>query len=463
MFSDLQKDGLVGPFELDQNELLTRLIRQLDVAKGQFKNFHLSSETCRRLLSTNELKKQIEQNFGHDLLLWRTNSFKKVDGSGEVAWHHDRHFENGDSTIDYANLSNHFSILIALTDMDDASGVMEFIPGSHLPQDDYNRDIRPFHKRTLDEHFLEIPEHFLDKRVKVPLKKGQFMLFHSALLHRSLPALGNNINRYSLVARLSCKGTEIPEALASQYEVQSYPYVFDSMDRFTDQVALVTGGSRGIGKAITEGLLAEGAKVIITGRNEQTLVETAELLKNKTGNQQLSYIVADASDLEQMRQVFKQIKKDFGAPDCVFVNAATNKPTGSIVQLSAEDWLGMVMSNVKATYHTCKLAAECMQTYGGNIITLGSGIGHEGAANNSAYAASKAVSWSLTQSLAKEVSQYSINVNEFIPGPVMTDMNPSASGAVWKRPEDVVAMALQLACQNLSFGVTGQSFSLKRC
>jgi 3-oxoacyl-[acyl-carrier protein] reductase len=347
--------------------------------------------------------------------------------------------------------------------MDDASGVMEFIPGSHLPQDSYDRDVRPFHKRTLSEHFLDMPSHLLDKRVKVPLKKGQFMLFHSALLHRSLPALGQNINRYSLVARLCLNSTEIPEALASKHDVQSYPYIYDSKNRFTDHVALVTGGSRGIGKAITEGLLAEGAKVIITGRNEQTLFETTELLKQKTGNHNVTYVLADASDENQMKQVLNQLNKDFGPPDCVFVNAATNKPTGSIIQLSADDWLGMVMSNIKATYYTCKLAAECMQTYGGNIITLGSGIGHEGAANNSAYAASKAMSWSLTQSLAKEVSQYGINVNEFIPGPVMTDMNPTASGSVWKKPEDVVAMALQLACQNLSFGVTGQSFSLKRC
>jgi len=127
LFTNLQSDGIVGPFELNQDGLVDRLIRQLDVASGQFKNFHMNSETCRQLLSSTELKNQIEKGFGQELLLWRTNAFKKIDGSGEVDWHHDRHFEDGDSLINFSNLGNHFSILVALTDMDDASGVMEFI------------------------------------------------------------------------------------------------------------------------------------------------------------------------------------------------------------------------------------------------------------------------------------------------------------------------------------------------
>ena len=89
MLGKLQKDGFIGPFNIGNSELVSRLIRQLDSANNQFKNFHVSSETCRRLLSSEELKSQVELNFGKDLVLWRTNSFKKVDGSGEVAWHHD--------------------------------------------------------------------------------------------------------------------------------------------------------------------------------------------------------------------------------------------------------------------------------------------------------------------------------------------------------------------------------------
>lgn len=462
MFNDLQSEGLIGPFEIGQIDFVNRLIRQLDLANGQFKNIHLQSETCRRLLSSQLLKTKVEACFGLNLNLWRTNSFKKVDGSGEVAWHHARHFESGNLPIDFKSLDNHFSILVALTDMDDASGVMEFIPSSHLPQDNYHRDVRPFHQRELSEHFLDIPQTLLDKRVKVPLKQGQFMLFHSGLLHRSLPALGENINRYSLVARLCSDSTNIPEELASKQDIYAYPFVFDTKKRFVDHVALVTGGSRGIGKAIASQLLAEGARVVITGRHQQTLNDTTELLKRQTGNENLTYIVADAADFGQMQEVFKGLVNLHGTPDSVFVNAATNKPIGKVDMLSAEDWLSMVTSNIKSTYYTCKLAADNMKVYGGNIITLGSGIGHEGAANNSAYAVSKAANWSLTQSLAKELKEYSINVNELIPGPVKTDMNQGANGSVWKAPEDVVETALLLASQNLNFGSTGQSWAIRR-
>jgi NAD(P)-dependent dehydrogenase (short-subunit alcohol dehydrogenase family) len=462
MFTNLYSDGLIGPFELNQNEMVNRLIRQLDVANGQFKNFHMNSETCRCLLSAPALKSQVEQSFGKDLLLWRTNSFKKTDGSGEVEWHHDRHLEDGDAQIDFSNLGDHFSILVALTDMDDASGVMEFIPGSHLPQEGYARDERPFHMRPLGEHFLEIPTQLLAKRVKVPLKKGQFLLFHSGLLHRSLPAFGEGIHRYSLVARLCHHSTIIPEVLAKKEELHTYPTIYNTHHRFVDHVALVTGGSRGIGKAITAGLLAEGARVVITGRNKEALDETTELLKQQTGNQHLSSVVADACDLTQMQQVFTRLSELYGSPDSVFVNAGTNKPTGTIDKVSSDAWLDMVMSNIKATYCTCRFAIEQMKLYGGNIVTLGSGIGHQGAPSNSAYAVSKAASWSLTQSLAKEVSAFNINVNELIPGPVITDMNPNASGPVWKMPEDVVETALILASQHLQHGATGQSWAIKR-
>lgn len=230
MFLDLNTDGLVGPFELNQMELINRLIRQLDIADGQFKNLHTSNKTTQSLLSATELKVRVEQYFGEELSLWRTNCFRKTDGSGEVEWHHDRHLEDGDSQINFLNLSNHFSILVALTDMNEASGVMEFIPGSHLPQDGYIQDIRPFHMRTLGEHFLHIPRQLLKKGVKVPLKKGQFLLFHSGLLHRSLPAHGTDINRYSLVARLCNNSTIVPEALAIKENIHPYPYIHEDID-----------------------------------------------------------------------------------------------------------------------------------------------------------------------------------------------------------------------------------------
>ena len=88
-------------------------------------------------------------------------------------------------------------------------------------------------------------------------------------------------------------------------------------------------------------------------------------------------------------------------------------------------------------------------------------MGHLGGRNLAIYAASKAASWNITKSLANEVKQYDIHVNELIPGGVITAMNPNASGGDWKEPEEVTPLAVYLANLDKN-GPTGQSFSLRR-
>ena len=460
---DLSRDGLVGPFELDQEGYVNALKLQLDNSKKGFKNLHVRSGICRTLLSSNNLNKQIKQHFGEGLKLWRTNAFKKVGGSGEVKWHHDRHFENADSPVDYANLGDHFSILVALTDMDESTGIMEFIPGSHLPSPGYERDTRPFHLRTLEEHFLDIPPELLSKRVKVPLKKGQFMLFHSGLLHRSLPAAESpDLCRYSLVARLCNATTEIPAELAEDSEVFSYPVFLDKGKMLLDKVALVTGGSSGIGKAIARALLEQGAKVVITGRDSKKLDMAIEEMESSGFLGSVLAIKADAGNQVEMANVFSQMEFIFGLPDIVFANAAFNTLKQELVKAEIDEWKSQVFDNISAVATVCKFALKYMKKHGGNIITVGSAIGHTGGPGNSAYAVVKAASWSLTQSLAREAKRFNINVNELIPGPVITGMNPNVSGPEWKLPEDVKDIALLLAKQDLQHGASGQSWSLKR-
>ena len=461
---DLAVDGLVGPFELDENGYVDALIEQLDNCRQGYKNVHVRSGICRLLLSSNNLSQKIKEQFGEDLKLWRTNAFKKVSGSGEVRWHHDRHFENADSQLDYFNLANHFSVLVALTDMDETTGIMEFIPGSHLPSHGYNRDKRPFHMRSPEEHFLDIPHAMLSKKVRVPLKKGQFMLFHSGLLHRSLSAAeSSKVCRYSLVARLCKFATEIPKELAQDSDIFTYPIVGDEGKMLLDKVALVTGGSSGIGKAIARALSEQGAKVVITGRHKQKLDIAIKEFQEEGELASVMGFQADASSKEAMADVFSKMEFNFGSPDIVFANAAFNTLKREFVATEIDEWKKQVFDNISAVATVCRLALEYMKKRGGNIITLGSAIGHTGGTSNSSYAVVKAASWSLTQTLAKEAKQYNINVNELIPGPVISGMNPKASGPEWKLPDEVKDIALLLAKQNLQNGATGQSWSLKRC
>jgi len=227
MAYNLFADGLCGPFDINQQRLVSCLVKELEETTTGFRNFHAKSALCRKLLSSEKLTQSISSLFGEDLLVWRTNSFKKKAGDGEISWHHDRHFENNEESIDFTNLDNHFSILIALTDMDESNGLMEFIPGSHSLESWPERDKRPFHHRELKEHFQDIPSTLVERKVSVPLKAGQFMLFHSGLLHRSLPASECTGNRYSLVARLCRKGTVIPNDLAEFNDIFSYPFSID--------------------------------------------------------------------------------------------------------------------------------------------------------------------------------------------------------------------------------------------
>ena len=212
--STLAAKGLVGPFLLEDLTLVDKVSTAVLQGLSPFKDRHVDNEFIRAIFSDQNLVSKVREHFGQDLCLWRTNFFLKKEGSGEIGWHHDRHFEEGDAPINYHNLGNHFSILIALTDIHEGHGEIEYIPGSHIPDDRFARDQRPFHKREITEHFHTLPKDLLEKAEPILLKKGEFALFHSGLLHHSKAFLQGH-PRISMVGRLARAGTDIPAALAN--------------------------------------------------------------------------------------------------------------------------------------------------------------------------------------------------------------------------------------------------------
>ena len=236
-----------------------------------------------------------------------------------------------------------------------------------------------------------------------------------------------------------------------------------------DKVALVTGGGRGIGRAIALGYAAEGAQVAIAARSTAQLDEVAEAIAVQGGE-----VLAVPTDLRVSAEVERLVQKTverFGRIDILVNNAGVN-PRGLFLDATDEEWEQAWQINVMGVVRCCRAVLPIMQRQGcGNIINVGSGMGQVGHADQSVYCASKAALHALTQAIAEEVWSEGIIANVLIPGPVKTELSkPSwqkassfrAASEPWKEPEQVVASALFLAAQPPASGMTGQILSIMR-
>lgn len=175
-------------------------------------NRHLDMPEIQHILKDESLELALKKLCAPNLLLWRTFITRKGVGSRELGWHHDKHFENGNQPlIDLENICNHFSVLIALNDMTEMNGVFQVIQGSHKPIAGFERDLRVKANKSFEEHLsYRIPEQLKNRVRKITLKKGQFILFHSALLHGS-EAYKSGEPRISLALRFMTNTVEFPK------------------------------------------------------------------------------------------------------------------------------------------------------------------------------------------------------------------------------------------------------------
>ena len=197
------------------------------------------------------------------------------------------------------------------------------------------------------------------------------------------------------------------------------------MTSLENQVALVTGATRGIGKACATALLAQGAHVIICGRDEATARHVAATL----GEGCAGY-GCDVSDPAAAESLVKNIVSEFGGLHVLVNNAGVNAD-GLLMRMKDEQWAHVMRTNVDSVFYLCRAASRTMikQRYG-RILMVGSVVGLRGQAGQCNYAASKAALVGFTKACARELASRNVTVNLVAPGLIETDMTATMTEAM---------------------------------
>jgi meso-butanediol dehydrogenase / (S,S)-butanediol dehydrogenase / diacetyl reductase len=191
------------------------------------------------------------------------------------------------------------------------------------------------------------------------------------------------------------------------------------MERLGGRVAIITGGSQGIGRAVADRLAREGAKVAVVALREEAIAQAVRDLHDRGA--EATGIVADVSDEADTRRYVAETVQAFGRVDILVNNAGTIE-IASLSSTSVEAWDRVFAVNARGVFLGCREVARQMidQGTGGRIVNVASGAGRRGGALISAYAASKFAVIGFTQSIAVELAPHGITVNACCPGHVTT-------------------------------------------
>lgn len=233
----------------------------------------------------------------------------------------------------------------------------------------------------------------------------------------------------------------------------------------TGKKAIVTGGTRGIGRAIVEKFLQNGADVAVCGSRSETAEKAVGELKEKYPERRILAAAPDLTSAESVNAAFTKIAEELGGLDILVNNAGVSSRT-PLINYTTEEFGKIVDLNLNAVFICSQAAAKLMQNQGGVILNTSSMVAKYGQPSGVAYPASKFAVNGLTLSLARELGKYGIRVNAVAPGATNTDMManvpkevlaPVIAGIPLGRigePEDVANAFLFLASDMASY-ITG--------
>ena len=236
------------------------------------------------------------------------------------------------------------------------------------------------------------------------------------------------------------------------------------------KVVLITGASRGIGKAIAEKCAEQGAHVAFTYASSAEKANALASELEKSGANAKAY-KSDAADYEAAHQLIEEVVKDFGTVDVLINNAGITRD-GLLMRMSEEQWDEVIHTNLKSVFNLTKAAMRTMlKARSGSIINMSSVVGVKGNAGQANYAASKAGILGFTKSVALEIGSRNVRCNAIAPGFIETEMTGALDQEVvnqWREaiplkrggtPEDVANLCLFLA-SDMSAYITGQTINV---
>lgn len=214
----------------------------------------------------------------------------------------------------------------------------------------------------------------------------------------------------------------------------------------TGKVAVITGSSRGIGRAIAEGLAAQGARVVISSRKQDACEDVAAAINAEHGQGSAVAIAASISEKAQLENLFAQTRERLGPVDILVCNAASNPHYGSMDGISDEQFRKVLDNNIMSNHWLIQLALPAMREKGDGAILVISSIGGLRASTTiGAYCVSKAADFQLVRNYAAENGKHGIRVNGIAPGLVKTDF----AKALWDDPQALAATEKRLAMRRI--------------